>query len=215
MEARAQTKRELLLEILEQGMAMVQVDARHDDTQVPSHLVGDPDLRLNLSYRFQGGLAVEEAEVRSTLSFGGQPFPCVLPLDRIYMMFSQVSGEGFFFPGSAPLDAWDGAEGALSQLGELKDEVIHLSPEAFLAGQAEAAEEAEAAPARPAFRVVEGGLGAADEGEAEAKPSPRALSQGSEARAEGPEEGADSSGPALSGDERPPRAGAPFLRLVE
>ena len=53
MEAQSpQGKRAILAELLEQGMVLVTVDARHQDVDVPPHLRQDAQLRLKLSYRF-------------------------------------------------------------------------------------------------------------------------------------------------------------------
>jgi stringent starvation protein B len=98
-------KRETLLRLLSEGMVLVHLDARGDGVAVPAKYAADPELRLNLSYRFASrDLTVGADAVTCTLSFGGLPFRCVLPYGAIYAVTSHVTGEALVWPEDLPLD---------------------------------------------------------------------------------------------------------------
>ena len=95
----APSKRASLEKLLDQGMVMVHVDARRSGVRVPVAFRGDPQLRLNLSYRFASrDLAVTDDYVRCTLSFQGVPFYCELPLEAVFALTSHVTGEALVWP---------------------------------------------------------------------------------------------------------------------
>ena len=97
-------KRAALEQLLDQGMVLVTLDARVEGVRVPLAHAGDPQLRLNLSYRF--GLPMESTDegVTATLTFGGVPFECHMPWQAIYMLVSHVTGQPFLFPADIPDD---------------------------------------------------------------------------------------------------------------
>ena len=96
------TPRQLLENLLGQGMVMVTIDARSDGAVVPRQFERDPQLRLNLSYRFGLPINVDEWGVRARLTFSGVPFDCELPWPSIYMIVSHVTGQPFLFPEHVP-----------------------------------------------------------------------------------------------------------------
>lgn len=96
------TPRQLLENLLGQGMVMVTIDARSDGAVVPRQFERDPQLRLNLSYRFGLPIAVDEWGVKARLTFSGVPFDCELPWPSIYMIVSHVTGQPFLFPEHVP-----------------------------------------------------------------------------------------------------------------
>src|ERR1700722_13431410 len=98
-----QSKPEALRAFLDKGLTMIHLDARCDGVVVPRQFVGQRDLRLNLSYRFSGSaMEIDEDRVEATLTFGGLPFRCRIPLQAIYALTSQVTGAGLVFPESLP-----------------------------------------------------------------------------------------------------------------
>ncbi len=102
MDKRTDEKKSRLLSSLEEGMAMVHLDARHPGVLVPEHL-RQPYLALNLSYKFDPpDLAVSDWGVRSTLSFSGKRFTVGLPWSAIYGIFSHASGELWMYPDDIP-----------------------------------------------------------------------------------------------------------------
>jgi stringent starvation protein B len=139
------TKRALLEQLLEQSMVMVTVDARMRGVVVPDHLVADPQLRLNLSYRFGLPMQLDDAGIRATLTFGGVPFPCRLPWESIYVVVPHSSGEPYFFPGDAPVGLFDGADATPAAAPQF--EVIPGEP-------VEAGEPERTPPKRGHLRVV-------------------------------------------------------------
>ncbi len=97
-------KKAVLTELLEQGMVLVTLDARHPSVTVPDHLRDDAQLRLNLSYRFGLPMELGEEAVIATLTFAGMPFECRLPWGAIYLMVSHVSGRPILFPEDVPAE---------------------------------------------------------------------------------------------------------------
>jgi stringent starvation protein B len=98
------SKSELLESLLDRGMVMVTVDARRPGVDVPLQFADDPRLRLNLSYRFQLPLEMNEWGVRATLTFGGMPHDCKLPWNSVYQMYSHATKDQFLFPADVPED---------------------------------------------------------------------------------------------------------------
>lgn len=167
----APTKHELLQRLLDKGMVMVHIDARHEGVDVPDLYRKDGDLRLNLSYRFQAGdLRVSDDHVSATLSFSGRPYTCQLPLPSIFAIVSHITGETFFFPGDAPSEA----------LTELADMVRRGQEEDAAEGETGADSEPVGVtslepPRRPALHAIEGGSGqneGEDEGEGDQEGEP-------------------------------------------
>jgi stringent starvation protein B len=118
-------KRETLLRLLAEGMVLVHLDARCDRVQVPTKYALDPELRLNLSYRFASrDLAVGDDGVSCTLSFGGLPFRCVLPYAAIYAVTSHVTGEALVWPEDLPLEAVGARTEQASPPGEPRAEAL-------------------------------------------------------------------------------------------
>jgi stringent starvation protein B len=104
MKARIPGKKQVLLAYLERGVAMVHLDARRPGVAVPSEYRDEAHLRLNLSYRYGiPDLAVDDARVQATLSFGGRPFHCILPWESIFGITSHA-GEGQVWPEDLPVE---------------------------------------------------------------------------------------------------------------
>jgi stringent starvation protein B len=99
-----EAKPEILAKLLEEGMVLVTFDARHSKVRVPEHLAGDPQLRLNISYRFDLPMELDESGIYATLTFGGTSFDCFIPWSSLYMCVSHVSGQPFLFPDEVPED---------------------------------------------------------------------------------------------------------------
>jgi stringent starvation protein B len=144
-------KRELLETLLEKGMVLVAVNGRFPGVDLPEHLRGDPQVNLNLSYRFGWPMEVGDWGVRATLTFGGRPYDCALPWPAIFLAVSHVSQERYLFPADVP------------------DELLPGSPVAK-----EVEEEPPAERPRPRFAVVEGGA-EEPEDEEEGSDGPRAF----------------------------------------
>lgn len=114
-------KKQLLLDMLEEGMVMLHLDARHPDVQIPDFLKDDFQLRLNLSYRFADvNLSVDNESIHAVLSFQRTPFACVLPLQAVWGVSSQDT-KLQIFPQDLPeeLTEWFLA---LAQISEHREE---------------------------------------------------------------------------------------------
>jgi stringent starvation protein B len=97
-----ESKKTVLTDLLEQGMVLVTLDARCAGVDVPKHLGGDAQLRLNLSYRFGLPMQLDDEAVTATLTFAGTPYACRLPWNAIYLFVSHVTGRPILFPADVP-----------------------------------------------------------------------------------------------------------------
>ena len=98
------SKRSVLEKLLDDSMVLITLDARYEGVDVPGHLLGDIQLRLNLSHRFGLPLELDELGVHATLTFGGVSHDCHVPWDAIYMIVSHATGQPFIFPSDVPSD---------------------------------------------------------------------------------------------------------------
>lgn len=103
MDLRDEDKKKRLSAALENGVAMVHLDARRPGVIVPAELKDDPHLRLNLSYRFDPpDLTVGEWGVRATLSFSGRRFLVALPWSSIFAVSRNDTEELWLYPDEVP-----------------------------------------------------------------------------------------------------------------
>ncbi|HET6347198.1 MAG TPA: hypothetical protein VFH51_19855 [Myxococcota bacterium] len=105
------TKKNVLEQLLEQGMVLVAMNARVEGVDVPAHLGKDPQLRLNLSYRFGLPMSIDDWGVAATLTFAGIPYNCRFPWNAIFLMVSHVSGQPYLFPDDIPPELLTQASG--------------------------------------------------------------------------------------------------------
>ena len=108
-------KKEILLNMLEEGLTMLHIDARSDEVLLPTYLKnGDGGffpgaISLNISYRF--GLhdfEVSDQYMEASLSFRGAPFFCRVPLKHIWGMSHPYdeSGKIIVFEEDCPKDVY-------------------------------------------------------------------------------------------------------------
>ncbi len=99
----SEAKQDLLRRLLEEGMVQVMLDARAGGVDVPTHLRGDYQLRLNLSYRFNNHMEIDHDGVEATLTFKGEPYTCRIPWRSLYMMvLTSNEDPPYIFPGDMP-----------------------------------------------------------------------------------------------------------------
>ncbi|MEM6730689.1 MAG: hypothetical protein AAF658_03995 [Myxococcota bacterium] len=99
----SEAKQDLLRRLLEAGMVQVMLDARSGGVDVPTHLRGDYQLRLNLSYRFNNHMEIDQDGVEATLTVKGEPYTCRIPWHCLYMMvLTNNEDPPFIFPGDMP-----------------------------------------------------------------------------------------------------------------
>lgn len=135
-----QTKAEVLEELLEKGMVQVLIDSRIDGVTVPPHLMGDLQLRLNLSRRFGLPLTLADEGVEATLTFQKVPHDCIIPWKAIYAIVSYVTGEPFLFAEDVPLEVVLEADNYSEEQGSINP-LSNKAP-------------ASTSPSGPALRVV-------------------------------------------------------------
>lgn len=98
------TKRNVLEQLLEQGMVLVALDARIEGVKVPDRLGHDAQLRLNLSYRFGLPMELNDWGISATLTFSGKPFNCLFPWSSVFLFVSHVTGQPYLFPEDIPAE---------------------------------------------------------------------------------------------------------------
>jgi stringent starvation protein B len=109
-------KKDMALEILGKGVAMVHCDPMHAGVSLPGYLCEDPVVRLNFAYGFQlPSFDVDGEGISAVLNFNGDRFHCVIPWAAVFAITAPEFGhEGRFWPGSAPSDVLD----SFAELGE-------------------------------------------------------------------------------------------------
>jgi stringent starvation protein B len=91
-------------ELIARGKTMVTLDARREGARIPAKLKEEMQLNLDFSHRFAGvyDFEYDERGVRSTLTFGGQPFFCDIPWGAVWAMRSRVDNQMLFWPEDLP-----------------------------------------------------------------------------------------------------------------
>lgn len=102
--ASAAEKRDTIETLLEKGMVMITLDARHEEASLPEYLTSEPQLVLNISTRFNLPLEIDDWGVHATLTFRGSPFHCEIPWSAIYIMVSHETREPYLFPDDIPAE---------------------------------------------------------------------------------------------------------------
>ncbi len=104
MESESKNKRDLLLYLLEKGDAMVCLDARREDVDVPTNHKGNASLSLILNLNFRRPLEVLDEIICATLSFQGRPYQCIIPFEAVWAIFVPSFNEGQVWEASIPED---------------------------------------------------------------------------------------------------------------
>jgi len=98
METDNKHKYDFLLTLLEEGDAMLCLDARRPDVDVPQAHKADPALNLILNLNFRRPIEIKEEGVYVTLAFGGRPHPCIIPFDAVWAVYE---------PGMKKIQVWE------------------------------------------------------------------------------------------------------------
>ncbi|MBI4511190.1 MAG: hypothetical protein HY698_16275 [Deltaproteobacteria bacterium] len=99
-------KQSVLRDILEKGPALLQLDARREEVEVPPVHKGDARLVLRVGYGLQPpipDLAFDSQGVRATLTFRGTPCRCQVPWRAVYAIVGE-DGRGMVWPEDVPPD---------------------------------------------------------------------------------------------------------------
>jgi stringent starvation protein B len=100
-------KQKTMEALLARGPVLVHIDARRAEVSVPARFRADASLVLRFGYRLEPkivDLDVSDAGISGTLSFGGQPFHCVLPWTAVYAAMVEGEQRGTVWPEDVPED---------------------------------------------------------------------------------------------------------------
>jgi stringent starvation protein B len=110
-DASAPDKRRTLETLLARGPVLVHVDARRAEVAVPTRFRADASLVLRFGYSLSPAIAdlsVDDTAIAGTLTFGGQPFRCVLPWTAVYAAMVEGEQRGTVWPEDVPEDVLTG-----------------------------------------------------------------------------------------------------------
>ena len=106
-------KQDFLNDMLSKGDAMVCLDARQPDVEVPKAHKTNPMLNLVISLNFRRPIDVLEDGIYGSLSFGGRPHKCVIPFTAVWAIYESDTQKGQVWETSIPEDIdWGNPEGA-------------------------------------------------------------------------------------------------------
>ena len=104
MESDNKNKYDILIQLLSEGDAMVCLDARHSEVDVPNTHKDNPALSLVFNLNFKRPFDVEETGIFATLAFGGRPHKCVIPFEAVWAIHEPESKKGQVWEESFPKD---------------------------------------------------------------------------------------------------------------
>jgi len=110
-DASAPDKRRTLETLLARGPVLVHVDARRSEVAVPTRFRADASLVLRFGYSLSPAitdLTVDDTAIAGTLTFGGQPFRCILPWTAVYAAMVEGEQRGTVWPEDVPEDVLTG-----------------------------------------------------------------------------------------------------------
>jgi len=104
MESDNKNKYDFLVQLLSEGDAMVCLDARHSEVDVPNTHKDNPALSLVFNLNFRRPFDVQETGIFATLAFGGRPHKCVIPFEAVWAIHEPESKKGQVWEESFPKD---------------------------------------------------------------------------------------------------------------
>ena len=104
MESDNKNKYDILVHLLSEGDAMVCLDARHPEVDVPNTHKDNPALSLVFNLNFRRPFDVQETGIFATLAFGGRPHKCVIPFEAVWAIHEPESKKGQVWEASFPKD---------------------------------------------------------------------------------------------------------------
>jgi len=102
MESDNKNKYDILVQFLSEGDAMVCLDARHPEVDIPNK--DNPALSLVFNLNFRRPFDVQETGIFATLAFGGRPHKCVIPFEAVWAIHEPESKKGQVWEASFPKD---------------------------------------------------------------------------------------------------------------
>ena len=104
MEALNKKKYDFLLYLLEEGDAMVCLDSRHPEVDVPATHKNTSSLNLVFNLNFRRPIEITEEGIFATLAFNGRPYKCTLPFDAVWAIYDPNMKNGQVWEESMPKD---------------------------------------------------------------------------------------------------------------
>ncbi len=104
METLNKKKYDFLLHLLEEGDAMVCLDARLPEVDVPADHKNNSSLNLIFNLNFKRPIEITEAAIATTLAFNGRPHKCWLPLEAVWAIYDPNMKNGQVWEESIPED---------------------------------------------------------------------------------------------------------------
>ena len=83
MESDNKNKYDILVQLLSEGDAMVCLDARHSEVDVPNTHKDNPALSLVFNLNFRRPFDVQETGIFATLTFNNKPHKYIIPFKTI------------------------------------------------------------------------------------------------------------------------------------
>ena len=104
MEPLNKKKYDFLLFLLETGDAMVCLDARLPEVDVPKNQKLNSSLNLIFNLNFKQPLEVNKDSILATLAFSGRPYKCFLPFEAVWAIYDPNMKNGQVWEESIPPD---------------------------------------------------------------------------------------------------------------
>ena len=104
MDRENKNKYDFLIQLLSEGDAMVCLDARLPNVDVPASHKGNAALSLVFNLNFKRPFNVQEDGIYATLAFGGRPYKCVIPFEAVWSIHEPESKKGQVWEESFPKD---------------------------------------------------------------------------------------------------------------
>ena len=104
METLNKKKYDFLLFLLEEGDAMVCLDARLPEVDVPQNQKSNSSLNLVFNLNFRRPIDINEDAISATLAFNGRPYKCYLPFEAVWAIYDPNMKNGQVWEESIPSD---------------------------------------------------------------------------------------------------------------
>tara|TARA_B110000438_G_C15403049_1_gene474229 strand:- start:84 stop:533 length:450 start_codon:yes stop_codon:yes gene_type:complete len=104
MEVLNKKKYDVLLYILDEGDAMVCLDARLPEVDVPESHKNNSSLNLIFNLNFKRPVEITEEGIFASLVFNGRPHQCALPFNAVWAIYDPKMKNGQVWEESLPTD---------------------------------------------------------------------------------------------------------------
>ena len=115
-------KQDFLNDMLTKGDAMVCLDARQPEVEVPKAHKTNPMLNLVISLNFRRPIDILEDGIYGSLSFGGRPHKCIIPFTAVWAIYEPDTQKGQVWEASIPDDIdWGNPAAGPAPSGEVTE----------------------------------------------------------------------------------------------